>query len=308
MKKSNHLHKTSKKVLAYVIGMAEILIVTGGITACGMKNNNTTPEQGPAVTNEVSQETAAPDENQPEAESATPDENQQKTDSIAPDENQQKTDSAAQDENLQKAISPETGRTDPVQPDPAQQQRSSADADTAQSGTTQQESVPQNDALQNTKQSGQAGNGQISLEDAKNAALQDAGLSASDVNYTKEKQDYDDGIAVYEIEFWAANVEYEYEIDAATGAVHSKSVENHQSQSGNGANAGNQGTYIDADNAKSIALNHAGFSGADLNQIKAEFDIDDGQAVYEIEFYRDGKEYEYKINATYGTILEYDID
>lgn len=174
----------------------------------------------------------------------------------------------------------------------------------------QQETVVPSETQQDTRQPEQNSNEQISLEDAKNAALKDAGLVDSDVNYTKDRLDYEDGIAVYEIEFYADNIEYEYEINAATGAVYSKSVETHQNPAGrgNGVSDRDSGTYIDVDSAKSIALDHAGFAAADVSRLKSEFDMDDGQAVYEVEFDKDGWEYEYTINAIDGSIIEYDVD
>ena len=68
-----------------------------------------------------------------------------------------------------------------------------------------------------------AGNGAasaaITLDQAKEIALAHAGLNADAVYFDKAKQDYDDGILVYEIEFKAGTAEYEYEIDAQTGAI-----------------------------------------------------------------------------------------
>ena len=66
---------------------------------------------------------------------------------------------------------------------------------------------------------------EITLDRAKEIALEDAGLAAADVTFTKEKLDVDDGISVYDVDFYADNVEYEYEINAVTGAVYSKSRE-----------------------------------------------------------------------------------
>ena len=59
--------------------------------------------------------------------------------------------------------------------------------------------------------------GNITLDQAKAAALQRAGLSSA--TFTKAHLDYDDGIAVYEIEFIAGTMEYDVEVDARTGAV-----------------------------------------------------------------------------------------
>ena len=61
--------------------------------------------------------------------------------------------------------------------------------------------------------------GLISAEAAKEAALSFAGLAAGDAVCTKMELDYEDGIAVYELEFLAGGIEYEFEVNAATGEV-----------------------------------------------------------------------------------------
>lgn len=54
---------------------------------------------------------------------------------------------------------------------------------------------------------------------ARSAALSHAGVSSSDIRAFESERDYEDGRLVYEIEFKTANMEYEYVIDAAIGAV-----------------------------------------------------------------------------------------
>ena len=65
----------------------------------------------------------------------------------------------------------------------------------------------------------------ITLEQAKEKALAQAGLSASQVRYLNAKQDRDDGRTVYEGSFYYNEMEYEFEIDAATGNVTEWDVE-----------------------------------------------------------------------------------
>ena len=68
-------------------------------------------------------------------------------------------------------------------------------------------------------------NGAVTLEEAVDIALKDAGFTAADVNSTKKAQDTDDGVQKYEIEFTNGGYEYDYDINAATGQIIEKSKE-----------------------------------------------------------------------------------
>ncbi len=61
---------------------------------------------------------------------------------------------------------------------------------------------------------------------------------------------------------------------------------------------------ISTDKAKEIALNHANVKKADAKQLKAEYDIDDGVKLYEVEFDSGKYEYDYEINAVTGKIIK----
>ena len=52
-----------------------------------------------------------------------------------------------------------------------------------------------------------------------------AEISETDVTFKKEAFDYDDGIAVYDIEFIYGDKEYEFEINATDGTILDYSVE-----------------------------------------------------------------------------------
>ena len=147
-------------------------------------------------------------------------------------------------------------------------------------------------------------------EAAKNAAFTHAGVSAADASVTKCELDWGDGVQVYEIEFLAGGVEYEYEINAATGAVHSRSVEAFAPSGGRHSEPqpSPDAALVGLDAAKSAALTHAGCSADEVVFTKAELDYDNGRAVYDIEFRKGWAEYEYKIDAAAGNVLEYDWD
>lgn len=144
----------------------------------------------------------------------------------------------------------------------------------------------------------------VSLDAAKRTALDDAGVREADAVFTKEKTDYEEGHKVYDLEFYTSEAEYEYEIKVSDGTIFSRNVEkfaqNNQNPSG--------GAVIDLEQAKAIALEHARVSESTVTFKETKKDIDDGIEVYEIEFFVSGKEYEYKIRVSDGSILEYDID
>lgn len=62
------------------------------------------------------------------------------------------------------------------------------------------------------------------------------------------------------------------------------------------------------DEAKAIALEHAGFSAEEVTHLHTEYEIDDGIPEYKVQFHRDRWEYEYEIHAETGVILSYEKD
>ena len=189
------------------------------------------------------------------------------------------------------------------QPEASGQQPGTAEGQSQAEGGRQPEASGQQPptAGQTNPQSRPAGAVET-IDAAKAAALADAGLAESDVTFTKEKLDWDEGIAVYDIEFLTADTEYDYEIDAATGAVLDKSAEllRPNESPGQAIDAG-----IGVESAKEIAAAHAGLSKEEAFFTKAELELEHGRSEYEIEFYHDRIEYEYTIDAATGAILEY---
>ena len=72
---------------------------------------------------------------------------------------------------------------------------------------------------------GGTGGTDIGAQAAKAAALKHAGLSEGQVQELQVEWDNENGRAVYEVEFKSGGMEYEYVIDAATGAVLDHEVE-----------------------------------------------------------------------------------
>lgn len=146
----------------------------------------------------------------------------------------------------------------------------------------------------------------VSVEDAKNTAVNDAGILYADAKFVKAKMDYEDGIKVYDIEFYAGNIEYEYEINAVTGEIRAMDKEYINNTSSNNQYSGNE--IISETEAKQIALNHAGILESNALFIKVKMDYEDGMRIYEVEFVVNNNEYEYEINAYTGEIIKNSFD
>lgn len=160
----------------------------------------------------------------------------------------------------------------------------------------------------------------ISAAKAKYIALSDAGVSSSGATFTKAELDRDDGKAEYEIEFHVGNTEYEYSIDALTGEVLGKDIDQNKPATKNPSatmpavtkpaetttKKSNTPDFISISKAKSIALAHSGLNANEVSFKKVQLEKDDGVYEYEVEFHKGNMEYEYSIDAKTGRILDYD--
>lgn len=152
-----------------------------------------------------------------------------------------------------------------------------------------------------------ATNNDIGEEDAKDIALKDAGIQEADTVYLLVKPDYDDGTAIYEVEFYADGIEYDYEIDAGTGEIRSM---DHDAEGYTATDTANSSAAISETEAKATALNDAGVKESDTAYLSVKLDYDDGVQVYDVEFYvaSSATEYDYEIDASTGKILSKDYD
>ena len=149
----------------------------------------------------------------------------------------------------------------------------------------------------------------IGLDRAKEIAYAEAGVSEADA----VRKDYSFEHGVYDIDFSANGIEYDYEILASTGEIIKANREydddyyhyNNGAGNGNGAagtgNTGtNAGTDIGLDRAKEIAYTAAGVSEADTTE--RSYSLEHG--VYDIEFTANRVEYDYEILASTGEIIK----
>lgn len=156
----------------------------------------------------------------------------------------------------------------------------------------------------------------FSLEEAIDAALAHAGVSRDNASFVKTELDNNDEVPHYEIDFYADGKKYDYEVAVSNGKILESEVELTEkapSPTEPAVTNGNAGVkepttekngYISVDEAKAKALEDAGAAAADAVFEKAEFDGDDLIPHYDIEFYADGYEYDYEINAKNNNVIE----
>lgn len=142
----------------------------------------------------------------------------------------------------------------------------------------------------------------IGEDEARRIALEHAGLEESQVTFVCSLLEFDDGQWEYDVEFYTANYEeYDYEIDALTGAVISFDYDAEYYSPSDGSSA------ITAEQARQAAL--ARVPGAAENDIrKFKIDDDDGLLLYEGKIIYNGMEYEFEIDAYSGFVREWSAE
>lgn len=173
--------------------------------------------------------------------------------------------------------------------------------------TSEPASEPTKKSAASTAENDENNTSVISVDEAKEIALTDAKLNDITVEYIREKLDYDDGKAVYDLEFFYDNKEYDYEIDALSGEIIEKDFDVEDFDLTVKPSSPTS-QYITAEKAKEIALSKAKLKENEVKFEKAERDEDDGRVVYELEFQSGKTEYDFEIDALTGDILDYDKD
>ncbi len=155
----------------------------------------------------------------------------------------------------------------------------------------------------------------IGEEKAKEIAFNHAGVK-NPLNVEVEF-DTENGVILYEIEFEDTTYEYDYEIDAIDGSiiidhkeknddiVNNNNTNNNNSNNNSNTNTNTNNKTISSTKAQEIALNNSGAKSAtNVKNLKVEYDREDNE--YSVEFYYNGYEYDYEINATTGNIISFD--
>ena len=95
----------------------------------------------------------------------------------------------------------------------------------------------------------------------------------------------------------------------ASGTQGSESQDANSQSSGNSGAEGSVTEPVSEEEAKKIALKHAGLTEDKVTFVKSGLDTENGVQCYNVEFYTaDGKEYDYDIEVETGKIIDYDHD
>ncbi len=140
-----------------------------------------------------------------------------------------------------------------------------------------------------------AENTSIGVGRAQDAAFADAGVAPEEVVLSKTEFAFENGRFVYEVDFTAGGLEYEYLIHASDGKVISRDVEQAdiqnpvpENQKETAALTDTSATQISLEEAKEIAVDDAGIDQQQREQLQfsqEKLEWDDGRAAYEINFF-----------------------
>lgn len=180
------------------------------------------------------------------------------------------------------------------------------DGAAAQTSGTQESSASAaqtDDASASSAQQSTASSGAIDEAQARSIALEHAGVAEGDAKFYRVERDNDDGRAVYEVEFYSGNTEYDYEISAETGEIlsYDSDIEGWAAQSGNA-----EGSAVTLEQARELVLERV--PGAAASDVQIEQDREDGRDIYEGEVYYDRTEYEFEIDASTGSFIKWSVD
>lgn len=155
-------------------------------------------------------------------------------------------------------------------------------------------------------------------------AFEDADVTADMAERVRTKSERENGENVYEVSFTVDGVEYEYLIREDDGTILEWEMEGRdlgdavaeeslrdssgEAEGSQNESSGRADTLIGLERAKETALADAGLEAAEVSFSKIKFEKDTREVVYEIEFYQNRQEYEYKIDAYSGEIVEMERD
>lgn len=143
----------------------------------------------------------------------------------------------------------------------------------------------------------------ISEEQAKQIAFADAKVPEADITGITVRLEMDDHVQNYEVKFYTANQEYDYDIDAKNGTIRKKDSDINDHAAGTDKNELG-GEVISEQDAKALAL--AKVPKATETDLQIYQEMDDGREVYKGTIVFNGMKYEFEMDAASGTFTEWE--
>ena len=129
-----------------------------------------------------------------------------------------------------------------------------------------------------------------------------AGLTQDQVSRSRIEEDFDDGLHIYEVEFFSADgVEYSYDIKADDGTILSFDQD---AEASFPLSRGD--SLIEESQARQAVLDRV--PGAQADDIRIRLKEDDGRMEYEGSLFYDGMFYEFTIDAYSGGLIEWEAE
>lgn len=149
----------------------------------------------------------------------------------------------------------------------------------------------------NGNASGESIDADAAIENAKEVALADAGITEDQTIGIGLSQEFDDGITQIEVDLYTTEMDYSYSIKADDGTILEK-----ETSVPSKVEDLTTDTNITPAQAAETAL--AQVEGATSDNLRIQYEFDDGMSVYEIEIIYDGTDYEIEIDANSGDIIQ----
>ena len=219
------------------------------------------------------------------------------------------TSNAVEDEAAASAAAEDTVEEETASSSGKRSPKGERSASGKKSGDVTSESAPD---MSSKKEKTTEPEGVIGKDDAKEAALLDAGIEAE--GKVRARYSEKDGVSYYSVRFTAGGLEYKYHIDAFTGAVLEKSAEEITADESSETKSGKKDQsskktetaepegVIGKDAAKEAALLDAGAEAE--GKVRARYSEKDGVSYYSVRFTANGQKYKYHIDAFTGAVLE----
>ncbi|MDD3394590.1 MAG: stalk domain-containing protein [Anaerotignum sp.] len=141
----------------------------------------------------------------------------------------------------------------------------------------------------------------IGMGKAKEIAVANANLNEKDVCFLNTKVAEVEGKKAYQVAFYFGMNEYDYEIEAITGAILSVDSEIED------FDILTDGKFIHTEKPEKAALDHANVKNSEATFTLVALNEDGDRVVYKVAFFTASAEYDYTIDATSSEVINFEM-